>query len=54
MLDLLEETCQGCGCTDDHACWDEEHNRPCHWVAPGLCSVCAKTIPATVGAADVS
>lgn len=35
--------CEMCGCTDDHACTDDDGN-PCHWVTPGLCSVCATSI----------
>ncbi len=46
MLDFFDEhTCRVCGCSEDDACWDEEANRPCHWAEPGLCSVCAKTVP---------
>lgn len=36
-------TCIGCGCTDDRACCEGMRNGepiPCHWVAPGLCSLC--------------
>ena len=44
MLDLLEETCRGCGCTDDDACWDEETKGPCHWVKSDLCSLCAQKL----------
>lgn len=54
MLDLLEETCQECGCTEDNACWDEEDHLPCHWAAPGICSVCAKRVQGTEGETDVS
>lgn len=54
MLDLLEETCQGCGCTDNNACWDEENNCPCHWVEPRLCSVCFRALQEPEGGADVS
>jgi len=33
--------CRVCGCTNQHACWDPVTERPCHWVEPDLCSVCA-------------
>jgi hypothetical protein len=39
-------TCIGCGCTDDHACWDELLKSPCRWerldrrAGLGVCSVC--------------
>ena len=35
--------CRVCGCTDDRACFDILLMRPCHWVVPGLCSLCART-----------
>lgn len=41
-------TCIGCGCTDWHACWDEEAGQPCSWLAVdysvgrGVCSCCGE------------
>lgn len=32
--------CRKCGCDDMHACMDR--GVPCHWVAPHLCSACAR------------
>lgn len=36
--------CIGCGCDDDHACYDDEAGVGCHWVrldrAAGVCSCC--------------
>jgi hypothetical protein len=38
--------CIGCGCDDEHACFDETLNQPCHWIrldpvaGKGLCSCC--------------
>ncbi len=40
-------SCRICGCTDQHACVDDEVG-PCWWVEPGLCSHCAE--PAIVAA----
>jgi hypothetical protein len=43
---LKEATCVGCGCTDSHACLDENHS-PCSWLkvnrktGMGVCSSCA-------------
>jgi hypothetical protein len=39
--------CRMCGCDDEHACWDDVLEEPCHWAqcgdrAPDLCSVCAR------------
>lgn len=36
---MEEQTCRECGCTDSHACMDEELG-PCWWVYPDLCSHC--------------
>jgi len=39
-------TCIECGCTDTNACWDDEAEAPCHWLAVdvaagvGVCSAC--------------
>ncbi|MEE8057507.1 MAG: hypothetical protein V3T17_06695 [Pseudomonadales bacterium] len=39
-------TCVGCGCDDYHACWDENDEQPCSWLAVdresrlGVCSAC--------------
>lgn len=39
-------TCIGCGCDDNHACWDEAAGNPCGWirldrsVGLGVCSCC--------------
>lgn len=39
-------TCIGCGCDDDHACWDDAQDAPCSWVRVdytaglGVCSAC--------------
>lgn len=39
-------TCIGCGCNDNHACWDAEANQPCSWlrvnreIGLGVCSAC--------------
>lgn len=38
--------CEGCDCTDENACLDEETGEPCYWERPGLCSVCAKVLAA--------
>ena len=38
--------CIGCGCDDQHACWDERAGQPCSWLTVdresglGVCSVC--------------
>ena len=43
-------TCIGCGCDDNHACYDELTDRPCHWVrldrttGRGVCSTCADEV----------
>jgi hypothetical protein len=40
--------CIGCGCDNDHACFDDTMGRPCHWIrldpvaGKGLCSCCAE------------
>jgi hypothetical protein len=40
--------CIGCGCDNEHACFDETLNQPCHWIrldpvaGKGLCSCCAE------------
>ncbi len=34
------QVCRICGCTDSHACNDDEE--PCYWVETNLCSACAK------------
>lgn len=42
--------CIGCGCDDNHACWDEQTDNPCHWLrldreaGLGVCSVCAESV----------
>jgi hypothetical protein len=36
----LVQTCRGCGCTDEQACFPT-----CAWVEPDLCSKCAETLP---------
>lgn len=44
-------TCTECGCTDDHACLDEQTGAPCHWVEGftfDVCSVCANIALAVV------
>lgn len=39
-------TCIGCGCDDQHACWDEAAGSPCGWLVVdyadglGVCSTC--------------
>ncbi len=39
-------TCIGCGCDDNHACWSDATDNPCHWVrldreaGLGVCSAC--------------
>lgn len=35
--------CRVCGCTQDHACVDDEHG-PCWWVEPDLCSHCGEPL----------
>jgi hypothetical protein len=46
--------CIGCGGDNEHACFDETLNQPCHWIrldpvaGKGLCSCC----PACAGAWD--
>lgn len=43
---FVEATCIGCGCTDSHACWDDNAGAPCHWLRVdyssrvGVCSAC--------------
>ena len=38
--------CIGCGCDDNHACWDDARDNPCCWVrldraaGLGVCSAC--------------
>jgi hypothetical protein len=39
--------CRICGCTDEHACLDDEVG-PCWWLEPDLCSHCGE--PAIVAA----
>lgn len=43
--------CIGCGCTDWRACFDTETGDACRWSFPpidgkGICTVCARTLPA--------
>lgn len=39
-------TCIGCGCDDNHACWDNKAGQPCGWLridretGLGVCSAC--------------
>jgi hypothetical protein len=35
VLDILEQKCRVCGCTEMRAC-----KGGCHWVTPDLCSAC--------------
>ena len=43
--------CIGCGCDDNHACYDEIADNPCHWVrldrsaGLGVCSACPDDVP---------
>lgn len=45
-------TCIGCGCDDNHACYDENTENPCHWLREdrdlglGVCSVCKHLVEA--------
>ncbi|KGC20326.1 hypothetical protein DM48_7914 [Burkholderia gladioli] len=45
-------TCIGCGCDDDHACWDDAQDAPCSWVRVdytaglGVCSACPDLVSA--------
>lgn len=45
-------TCIGCGCDDDHACWDDAQDAPCSWtrvdytVGLGVCSACPELVSA--------
>jgi hypothetical protein len=34
--------CRVCGCSEDHACFDEIEQRPCSWAEEDLCTVCAR------------
>jgi hypothetical protein len=44
ILELNEQglICGLCGCTEEQACFDDVTKQGCHWVKPGLCSVCAR------------
>ena len=43
---MSPSVCIGCGCDDDHACYDDEAGVGCHWVrldraaGVGVCSCC--------------
>lgn len=45
-------TCIGCGCDDDHACWDDAQDAPCSWARVdyaaglGVCSACPELVSA--------
>ncbi len=41
LLGAAEQRCRVCGCSQDHACIDDEHG-PCWWVEPDLCSHCGE------------
>lgn len=51
--------CQGCGCTDDNACWDDAEGRACSWVdafdllehgiGGDMCSVCFRNVAGVEG-----
>jgi hypothetical protein len=47
--------CEGCGCTDTDACFDEETGGPCCWASinPPVCSVCARVAAEIETAAKV-
>ncbi len=34
------KVCRVCGCTEDHACFDEIEQQPCSWAEEDLCTVC--------------
>ena len=36
------KVCRVCGCTEDHACFDEIEQQPCSWAEEDLCTVCAR------------
>lgn len=42
--------CIGCGCDDNHACWDDAHDSPCFWervdyaAGLGVCSACPECV----------
>jgi hypothetical protein len=38
----LVRSCRACGCDDCSMCI-RRTGRPCHWVAPDLCSACLST-----------
>jgi hypothetical protein len=44
--DSRSPVCVGCGCDNDHACFDQDARLPCHWIrlepgaGKGLCSAC--------------
>lgn len=44
--------CIGCGCHDEHACWDEEAGGACSWLRLdrgarlGVCSACPDVVAA--------
>lgn len=53
LLGAAPRACRVCGCTETNACLHPD-GRPCAWVGPNLCSVCANTVAEVMLALDVT